>query len=159
MIVVIGATSFIGSYLVDELVAQGREVFATGWRNLNEDYYNRLGVGSAQLNLVAKSDFAKLPRKDLEAVILLAGLMPANVDNYQPQRYIDVNISGTLNVLDYCREYGSGKAILASSHSDVAGLWNCGRAITESDPRVINYTGDHAVYIISNIAAMDTHTR
>jgi UDP-glucose 4-epimerase len=37
----------------------------------------------------------------------------------------------------------------------VYGLWNCGRAITEEDRRQINYTGDHAVYIISKITAMD----
>ena len=34
-------------------------------------------------------------------------------------------------------------------------MWNSNRAITEEDPRKINYKGDHAVYIISKIAALD----
>jgi len=43
----------------------------------------------------------------------------------------------------------------ASSHSDVAGFWDCGRAITEADPRSFSLTGDHAIYIISKMAGAD----
>ncbi len=155
MIVIIGATSFIGSYLVEELISQRREIFATGYQNLNEEFYSSRGITCCRLDLTNRLDFNKLPGQDIEAVILMGGLMPANDNDYKPELYIDVNIQGTLNTLEYCRRVGAGKIIFASSHSDVAGLWNCGRAITETDERTINYTGDHAVYIISNIAAMD----
>ncbi|MFA6133497.1 MAG: NAD(P)-dependent oxidoreductase [Phycisphaerae bacterium] len=151
MIVVIGASGFIGSYLVDELVAQKRAVFATGTTDRTADYYRSKGVGFAALNLANPADFQKLPAK-ADVVILLGALLPANVTDYNPQNYIDINTTGTLNVLEYCRRAGVRKLINASSHSDVAGLWDCGRAIREDDPIQINYKGDHAVYIITKIA-------
>lgn len=155
MIVVIGASSFIGTYLVDELVAQGRSIFATGYRNLNEQYYVNKEIPFASVDISKEVNLQKLPRGDIEAVILLAGLMPADVTDYDPRRYVEVNITGTLNVLEYCRRNNAKKIIFTSSHSDVAGLWDCGRPITEKDPRTIIYTGDHAVYVISKIAAVD----
>ncbi len=155
MIVVIGASGFIGTYLTDELIVQGREVFATGKSNLATDYYTARGVGCAKLDLTKEDDFRQLPQEDVEAVILLAGIVPANVTDYDPRLYVDVNINGTLYALEYCRRVKGKKMIFASSHSDVAGLWDCGRAITEEDPRSITLTGDHAVYIITKIAGVD----
>ncbi|MGA1979154.1 MAG: NAD(P)-dependent oxidoreductase [Sedimentisphaerales bacterium] len=158
MIVVIGASSSIGMYLVDKLIAQRREVFATTRRNINEGYYARDGVSYAKVDITAKSDLERLPKDNIEAVILLAGLLPANLEQYDPkyyELYADINFKGTLNVLEYCRKNKAKKIIFASSHSDVAGLWGCGRAITEDDPRTLVYTSDHTVYIITKIAAMD----
>lgn len=103
MIVVIGASSFIGTYLVDELVAQGREVFATGHSNLNLDYYTKRNIKYAQVDLSRRQDFEKLPKENVEAVVLMASMMPNNDANLVSQPYIDVNITGTLNVLEYCR--------------------------------------------------------
>ncbi|MGB2614272.1 MAG: NAD(P)-dependent oxidoreductase [Phycisphaerae bacterium] len=155
MIVVIGATSFIGTYLVDALAAPKRSLFATGRGHSSQHYYRDKGIPYARLDITQKEDFEKLPRRDVEAVILLASLLPANVREYDPQKYVDVNITGTLNTLEYCRRSGAKKIIFASSHSDVAGLWDCGRPITEEDPRSVVYTGDHAVYLITKLAGMD----
>jgi UDP-glucose 4-epimerase len=155
MIIVIGASSFIGTYLVDELIAQGRKVFATGYSNLNQEYYTSKGIQFAQVSVVQKQDLARLPKENIDAVILLASLLPANDVECDPQRYVDVNVSGTINVLEYCRTHRAKKIIFASSHSDVAGLWDSGRPITEEDPLSIIYTGDHAVYIITKIAPMN----
>lgn len=157
MIVVIGASSSTGVYLIDELVAQKRDVFATTKTKYDSKFYSDKGVSYAKLDISIEADFEKLPKENVEAVILLAGLLPANLTVYDPKDYkdyVDINIRGTLNVLEYCRKVKS-KIIFASSHSDVSGLWNSNRAITEEDPRKINYKGDHAVYIISKIAALD----
>jgi len=155
MIVVLGATSFIGTYLVDAIMAQERQVFATGWSDSSLRYYRDKRIPCGKVNLFRVEDFDALPRENVEAVILLASLLPANVRDYSPQQYVDVNITGTLNTLEYCRRSGAKKIVFASSHSDVAGLWDCGRAITEEDPRCPILTGDHAVYIITKIAGMD----
>jgi UDP-glucose 4-epimerase len=154
MIVVIGASSFIGTYLVDELVAQGREVFATGHSNLNLDYYAKRKIKYAQVDLARKQDFEKLPRENVEAVVSMASMMPYNDSKCLPQPYVDVNITGTLNVLEYCRINKAKKIIYGHSHKDVFGLWDCGRPITEDDRPSIGYTTDHAVYSISKLAAV-----
>jgi UDP-glucose 4-epimerase len=158
MIIVIGASSEIGTYLVDELVDQKRDIFVTTLKHRTDIFYRNKGILHAKLDISKESDFENLPKENVEAVILLAGLLPANLTEYDPKfykDYIDVNIHGTLNVLEYCRKTKAKKIIFANSHSDISGLWNSGRAITEEDRHMINFKGDHAVYIISKITAMD----
>ena len=158
MIIVIGASSSIGTYLVDELVTQKRETLATSLHTHNKEFYAKKGVAYARVDITNEADFEKLPKENIEAVILLAGLLPANLREWDPKDYklyADINIKGTVNVLEYCRKNNAKKIIFASSHSDVAGLWGCGRPITEEDPRTITYDNDHTVYIIAKIASMD----
>ncbi len=153
MIVIFGASGFIGTYLVDELISAGRDVFATGWRNMPREYYTSQKIAFAQVDIGCAADFDQLPKEGVEAVVIFSAHLPANVQEYDPQHYINVNVTGTLNVMEYCRRVRAGKVILASSHSDVAQLWNIGRPITEEDQRAINYIGDHAMYIITKITA------
>ena len=155
MIVVFGASSFIGTYLVDELISQGRHVFATGRSNSSKEYYIGKGIPFAQVDIAKQQGFEQLPKENVEAVVSLASMMPVNDDGCSPQQYVDVNITGTLNVLEYCRINKAKKIIYGSSHFDISGLWDSGRAITEEDERTINYKDDHAVYIISKIAAIN----
>jgi UDP-glucose 4-epimerase len=155
MIVVIGASSFIGTYLIEELLSQGRDIFATGHNNLNPEYYEDRNIDYAQVDVRRKQDFERLPKKGVEAVVLLASMMPNNDKECLPQPYVDINITGTLNVLEYCRIASAKKMIYGHSHKDVAGLWSCGRSITEDDRPSIIYSSSHAVYTISKIAAVN----
>jgi UDP-glucose 4-epimerase len=153
MIVVIGASSFVGTYLVDELVKRGKEVFGTGLSQKAASYYEARNIPFAKLDLSNKQDFEKLPKNGVEAVVLMASMMPNNDNTYDSQRYIDINITGTLNVLEYCRANGIKKIINGHSHKDVAGLWASGRAITEQDGPAIDFKAPYCVYTISKIAA------
>ena len=78
MYIVIGASSFIGVYTVDEFIKQGCEVTVTGRNNKFREHYDRLGVPYINLDLTEKKDFDKLPKEGVDGVILLAGLLPAN---------------------------------------------------------------------------------
>ena len=58
MIIVIGATSFIGVHTVTELVNQGCEVLVTGRKDRFKEHYEALGVKYVNLDLdkVAKTE-------------------------------------------------------------------------------------------------------
>lgn len=160
MIIVIGATGFIGMYTVEKLVQSGKRVLATGRNERLAPMLENFGAEFLNLDITKPEDFEKLPKENVEGVLLLAGLLPANakVDlskNENADEYFKVNVIGTINVLEYCRKNGIKKLINCCSYSDVAGAWKKGVAIKESEPRNFLFTGDHAVYVISKNAAND----
>ncbi len=154
-IVVLGATGTLGTYFVDYLIDKGYKVFASGRRNVNTKYYKSKGIESASVDITNKQDFEKLPQTGVKAVVQISGAMPSRMEGYKPQKYIDVNVTGTLNVLEYCKKVVAERFLFTQSHSDVAGYWNTGKYIKADAPRKLNYKGDHAVYIISKNAAVD----
>lgn len=160
MIIVIGGTSFIGMYTVKHLLAKGKTVLATGRNEQLGNVLQQMGASFISLDITEPKDYEKLPTKDVEGVILLAGLLPANAkaDLQQEENaadYFKVNVIGAINVLEYCRKNGIKKIINCCSYSDVAGAWRKGVAIKETEPRDYHFTGDHAVYVFSKNAIND----
>ena len=160
MVIVIGATGFIGMYTVEALVQSGKKVLATGRNEKLGKKLQNMGADFLQLDVTNKSDFDKLPTNGVEGVILLAGLLPANAkadltNDENAADYFEVNVIGAINVLEYCRKNGIKKVIGSCSYSDVSGAWGKGYPITEEEPRDFKFTGDHAVYVISKNACND----
>ncbi len=160
MVVIIGATGFIGMYTVEKFLKEGYEVVATGRNKVMTKILEEKGVKCIPLDISKKEDFEMLPTDNVEGVILLAGLLPANapVDISKDENaadYIKVNVEGTINVLEYCRKNNIKKVISTSSYADVLCSWKKGVALKETEPRNFKYTGDHAVYVISKNAAND----
>jgi UDP-glucose 4-epimerase len=78
-------------------------------------------------------------------------------DKYDPIDYIKVNVIGTLNILDFCIKNNINKMIYTCSHRNTQGLWGEkeGIAIKENDGRALKFTGDYAIFSISESAAAD----
>lgn len=160
MIIIIGASSFIGIHTVDEFVKQDCEVLVTGRNNKFKEHYDAMGIKYVNLDITSKEDLDKLPTTGVDGVILLSGLLPANVPvnldkDENAADYFRVNTIGTINVLEYCRKNGIDRVISSSSYADVFNSWNGEKAITEEEPRGYKFTGDHAVYVFSKNAAND----
>ena len=160
MILIIGASSFIGIHTVAEFLSQGCKVAVTGRNNKFKSHYDALGVDYYNLDISVKESFEVLPSKGIEGVILLAGLLPANAEvdlekDENAADYFKINVIGTINVLEFCRKNGIKRLISASSYADVQKSWNGNKAITEDEPRNFSFKGDHAVYVISKNAAND----
>lgn len=127
-ILVTGGAGFIGSHLVDELLAEGHEV--TTIDNFNDyydpeikrrncrqhrDYKNFRLIEGDILDRGLIDDSFKT-RKFTEVIHLAAraGIRPS-IQN--PRLCHEVNIGGTLNILEACKKYTVKKLILASSSS------------------------------------------
>ena len=116
MIIVIGATGFVGMYTVEKLISEGKKVVATGRNQRLGAMLEKMGADFLTLDITNKEDFEKLPTIDIEGVILLAGLLPANAkvnidEEENAADYFEVNVIGTINVLEFCRKNGIRKVI------------------------------------------------
>ena len=157
MIVVFGAAGFIGTYLIEELSVRGRSVLAADIDELGKAYYERRGIPFEFVDVTRKSDLQRLPNGGVEAVVNLACVQPANVSHKDdnPVDYINVNVIGTLHVLEYARKTGASKVIAATSHRNTKGLWKEGKKIREEEGRAIDFSGEYAMFSISESAAED----
>jgi len=157
MIIVFGAAGFIGTYLVSQLVKDVSDVLASDISDLSELYYSKQQIRYMKLDITDRAAFDRLPKQGVDAIINLACVQPANVseEQYDPVDYIRVNVIGTLNILDYCRNAKVPKIIYTCSHRNTQGLWKDKKIISESDGRSIKYTGDYAMFSISESAASD----
>ena len=155
-IVVFGASGDTGRYFIEYFLENynGNEyqIIATGTRKT--DCFDGFGVPYYQVDITNKSDFDKLP-SDVYAVLDLAGLMPARMKGYDPYKYIDVNIIGNLNILEYCRKSGADRILFAQSFGDIKDWAEEKLVLTADMPRNFSYTTDHTVYVMCKNFAVD----
>jgi UDP-glucose 4-epimerase len=156
-IIVFGAAGFIGTYLIDELLINNYQVIAVDINDIGRMHYEKQGVPFEKVDITNRKDIQKLPKKGIDAVINLACIQPANVSKemYNPVDYINVNVIGTLNLLEYCRISNIPKIIIATSHRNTKGLWKEGKKIREDEGRAIEFTGEYAIFSISESTAED----
>ena len=131
----------------DFLVKEGYEVIASGRRET--DFFDSMGIRYFSVDLSKKEDFAKLPNEDVYAVIYLAAQIPSYMKGYQPEKYIQSNIMGAYNVLEYCREVHADRILFSTTVFDVSLSATEGKVLMPDTPLNFSYKGDHAVYVIS----------
>ena len=120
-ILVTGGAGFIGSHLVDTLVAAGRRVIvvddlSTGnGRNLNAGAeFHRLDIGSpAARQLIVESR--------LSAVLHLAAQVSVSVSARDPVLDAKTNVLGTLNLIEAVRQAGNGRFLFVSTGGAIYG--------------------------------------
>ena len=156
-VLVFGAGGFIGTYLVDQLVGDRFEALAIDKSQFAAGYYKEHNIPFMKLDITHFNDFTDIACEETLAVVNLACVQPANVSksDYNPTDYIRVNVIGVLNILEFCRRNGIRKVIHVISHRNTQGSWEQGTPIREDDPRAIKYTGEYAMFSISESAATD----
>lgn len=124
-ILVTGAAGFIGSHVCQVLSQHGHSVL--GIDNLN-DYYDpelklaRLRwLGSLENFKFERADIShiglQIPEAKYDLVIHLAAQAGVRYSIEAPQAYVQSNVLGTVNVLEYMRRTGCDRIIYASSSS------------------------------------------
>jgi nucleoside-diphosphate-sugar epimerase len=124
---VTGAAGFIASCVAEMLLDAGHRV--TGIDNLNDAYDVRVKEWRLK-QLQDRPDFAFLPfdisdrgameglsGQSFDAVINLAARAGVRQSVENPWVYVDTNMTGTLNLLELCRQNAIPKFILASTSS------------------------------------------
>ena len=155
-IVVFGASGDTGRYLVkyflDHYCGTDYQVIATGTRETS--FFDSLEVPYYQVDIRKKEEFEKLPR-EVYAVVDLAGAMPARMKGYDPYKYIDVNITGNLNILEYCRKAKADRILFAQSFGDIKDHAEDNLLLTVDLPRKFSFTSDHTIYVMTKNFAVD----
>jgi UDP-glucose 4-epimerase len=122
-VLVIGGAGFIGSHVVDELLNEDvRRVivydnFARGSReNLEEALRDpRVRIFEAGGDIL-QSDVLSAAVKESQMVVHLAALWLLQCYDY-PRSAFDVNVRGTFNVLEACRDHAIERLVYSSSAS------------------------------------------
>lgn len=153
-IVVFGATGKIGQELVPYIVEKDDaiEVIAVGHRKENVFSLDRVEYVSMDIN--DPNDFTKLPKK-VDAVINMAAAVTTTVDSHDIRAYIQANIIGAVNILDYAVKAGADRVIYSQTYNDVFGGPDMGVIIHPDAPRKTKYVGEAAVYAITKNTAVD----
>lgn len=155
-IIVFGASGNTGTYFIKYFLEHYKnsdyEIIATGTRST--DKFSSMGVKYYQVDITKKEEFNKLP-KDVYAVVNLAGAMPARMKGYNPQYYIDVNITGNLNILEYCRENGADRILFAQSFGDIKDYGESELVLKADMPRKFSFSSDHTIYVMTKNFMVD----
>jgi UDP-glucuronate 4-epimerase len=129
---VTGVAGFIANNVARRLLAEGHTV--VGVDNMNDAYdvrvkewrlaqiEGRAGFAFHQLDIVDREAmagaFARFSAQEpFDAVINLAARAGVRSSVENPWVYVDTNVTGTLNLLDLCREHDVKKFVLASTSS------------------------------------------
>jgi NDP-hexose 4,6-dehydratase len=126
-VAVTGAEGFIGSHLVEALVARGHRVRAMvqynafnswGWlESLRPDILTSVDVELGDIRDIASiRDLAE----GVDVIYHLAALIAIPYSYRSPRSYVETNIGGTLNVLEAARQLGTPR-IVHTSTSEVYG--------------------------------------
>ncbi|MEX9494121.1 NAD-dependent epimerase/dehydratase family protein [Proteus mirabilis] len=156
-IIIFGATGNVGSYLTrycteffdkDEF-----EIIAVGKRNT--DAFNVYNIKYISVDITSSADFEKLPTDNIHTVMLLAAKIPSYMDEYNPQEYLNVNIFGAFNVLEYCKKVKADRIIYTQTVFDISLHSSANITLLPDLEKKFDYKGDHAVYVISKNTALE----
>ena len=122
-VLVTGAGGFIGSHLVEGLLASGAQVRAFvhygsrgSWGHLDQ---SRLARDSDRLQVIAGDIrdpfFVRSAVAGCDTVFHLAALIAIPFSYIAPQSYVGTNVTGTLNVLEACRSAGVRRLVHTST--------------------------------------------
>jgi UDP-glucose 4-epimerase len=130
-VLVTGAAGFIGSTLVDRLIADGHDVvgvddLSTGTManlaNARAAAKERRGAFSLTRMSVTSADLADVMRKAKpEVVYHLAAQIDVRKSVADPMHDTTVNVVGTVNLLDACRQADVRKVVFTSSGGSIYG--------------------------------------
>jgi nucleoside-diphosphate-sugar epimerase len=114
---VTGGAGFIGSHIVEELLQRGHTVrildnFSTGTHKNIEGFQGNVEVLAGDLRQV---ETVKTAVRDMEQIFHLAAFVSVPQSMLDPESCFEVNVDGTVTLLEAARQAGCRKVVLSSS--------------------------------------------
>lgn len=126
-VLVTGADGFIGSHLVEALIAKGCDVRAFVYYNSFNTWGWLDSFGPTQLKQldvfagdIRDPNGVDTAMQGVDVVFHLAALIAIPFSYHSPDSYVDTNIKGTLNVLQSARRHNTERVVVTST-SEVYG--------------------------------------
>lgn len=155
---VFGATGQLGAYSAKHLLDQGHDVVAVGRRESDNGFWG--SAGAEYIGGVSLEDehcMKKLPISGIDAVVHLAGAMPAHVGT-SPLPYVRSIVDGMVNVCEWMKRIGCKRIVFNTTPSDVSQHFSKDPVPEDASVSFPHDGGDHAIYSIAKNAAVDILT-
>ena len=146
-ILILGANGAIGRYMVDYFYERKNEhdiTLVTADLNCSDFLTERSEF--YQVDVSKKEQVESLP-KDLYAVIDLATTMPARMVGFDPKLYLDTNIGGTFNMLEFCKKNNINRFLFSLLFGDILYRSEEEPELKVSMTPLQDYTDSKCVYI------------
>lgn len=153
-ILVLGATGNLGAYVTLHFRKLGWRVVAAGRRKDDGGFFADYGIPYFSVDITDKESFAKLPA-DMDVVADFAGDLPASMEGYEAERYINSIVKGTFNVLEWMRANSVPRIIFPQTLFDVHYLFGSREPISADAEKRVPLSGDHQMYVIAKMAAVE----
>lgn len=153
-ILVLGATGNLGAYISLHFQKLGWRVIAASRRKDDNGFFADYDIPYYSVDLKDKNSFNQLPT-DIDVVADFAGDLPASMEGYHGEKYIDSIITGTYNVLEWIRMNHIPRIIFPQTLFDVHYLFGSRDPISADAEKRVPIEGDHQMYVIAKIAAVE----
>jgi len=126
-VLITGGTGFLGSHITKRIIDDVESITIATTDIRQKTTLKSLGVDIDKINLVKGDvrdfDFLKLlfNEYEIDTVFHLGALSEVKKCQPDPKLAFDVNVGGTVNVLEACRLYGKVKAVIVSSSDKAYG--------------------------------------
>ncbi len=153
-ILILGANGGIGKYVVEYFCKTKQDTYELIGVGRHHNEYIESLIPYITMDICNKEEFSKIER-DIFAVIDLAGAMPARMKGYHPKEYIDTNIVGTFNVLEYCIKNKINRILYTQSFGDIKSRAEEELYLKPDMLPKFDYATDHSIYVISKNTAVE----
>lgn len=155
VIVIFGETGKVGCYTALHLQEKGYQVIVCGKRKSDNGFFADYGIEYQSVDILDTDSYKVLPQSNVYGVIHMAAILPATMEGYNPRTYVESNIGGTLNVLDYAVKVGVHRFVFPKSWSDILYLTGSLKPIDADAIVKFPLNNDHTMYAITKNAACD----
>ena len=161
-VLVTGAGGFIGSHLVDRLISEGEDVIGVddlssgALHNLSEARRSQLGKFSFHRVDITSTALGELIKRTKPKIILhLAAQVDVRKSVANPLKDANINILGTINLLQSAVEAGTDKVVFTSSGGCIYGEPDADRLPVTEDQVFLPEALPESPYGVSKKVALD----